>query len=63
MGIGYGLSLTVLAAFREVFGSGTFLGKSVFGPSFQPFAFMVEAPGAFVCLGLMLCIMNVLGKK
>ena len=35
----------------------------VFGPSFEPFAFMVEAPGAFVCLGLMLCLMNMLGKK
>ncbi len=63
MGIGFTLSLTVLAAFREVLGSGTFLGKAVFGPTFQPFTFMVEAPGAFVCLGLMLCIMNVLGKK
>ena len=63
LGIGYCLSLTVLSAFREVFGSGTFLGNPVFGPSFQPFSFMVEAPGAFVCLGLMLCVMNVLGKK
>ncbi len=63
MGIGFCLSLTVLSTLREVLGSGTFLGKSVFGPSFQPFSFMVEAPGAFVCLGLMLCIMNVLGKK
>jgi electron transport complex protein RnfE len=63
MGLGYALSLTVLSTFREVLGSGTFLGKAVFGPSFQPFSFMVEAPGAFVCLGLMLCIMNVLGKK
>jgi len=24
---------------------------------------MIEAPGAFVCLGLMLCIMNLMGKK
>lgn len=63
LGIGYGLSLTALSALREVFGAGTFLGYSVFGPSFQPFTFMVEAPGAFVCLGLMLCVMNVLGKK
>ncbi len=23
----------------------------------------IEAPGAFVCLGLMLCVMNMLGKK
>jgi electron transport complex protein RnfE len=63
MGVGFCLSLTALSAFREVLGSGTFLGKSVFGPSFQPFSFMVEAPGAFVALGLMLCVMNVLGKK
>ncbi len=68
MGIGFTLSLTVLAAIREIFGSGTFTAPfssavSVFGPEFQPFAFMVEAPGAFVCLGLLLCIMNMLGKK
>ncbi len=63
LGIGYALSLTVLSAVREVFGNGTFLGTTVFGSSFQPFKFMVEAPGAFVCLGLMLCIMNAMGKK
>lgn len=34
----------------------------VFGQSFQPFQFMIEAPGAFVCLGLMLCIMNLFKK-
>jgi Na+-translocating ferredoxin:NAD+ oxidoreductase subunit E len=63
LGIGYAVSLTVLAAIREVFGSGTFYGHTVFGPSFQPFNFMIEAPGAFVCLGLMLCVMNFIGKK
>jgi electron transport complex protein RnfE len=63
MGVGFTLALTALSMVREVLGSGTFLGASVFGPSFQPFSFMVEAPGAFVSLGLMLCIMNVLGKK
>lgn len=69
IGIGFTLSLTVLAVFREILGSGTFtvplsgVAHHVFGPSFQPFSFLVEAPGAFVCLGLMLCIMNVLGKK
>jgi electron transport complex protein RnfE len=35
----------------------------IMGPSFQPFSFMVEAPGAFVALGLMLCMMNLVGKK
>ncbi len=63
IGIGFTLSLTALSIFREVLGEGTFNHVSVFGPSFQPFSFLVEAPGAFVALGLMLCIMNMLGKK
>ena len=67
MGIGFTLSLSALAAVRELLGTGdlTIWEKpiDVFGPSFQPFSFMVEAPGAFVALGLMLCIMNMVGKK
>ncbi|MFH1124880.1 MAG: electron transport complex subunit E [Pseudomonadota bacterium] len=63
MGVGFTLSLSALSVFREVLGSGTIYKIPVFGPSFQPFSFLVEAPGAFVCLGLMLCIMNLLGKK
>ncbi|OQX27029.1 MAG: electron transport complex subunit RsxE [Desulfobacteraceae bacterium IS3] len=62
LGLGYTLALVALAGLREVFGNGTFLGMPVFGPSFQPFSFLVLAPGAFVCLGLMLSIMN-LAKK
>ena len=65
MGLGFTLSLTVLGALREILGSGTI---TLFGTqlvtmwgSFKPFTFMVEAPGAFVALGLLLGIMNVLG--
>jgi len=67
MGIGFTLSLSALAAVRELLGTGdlTIWEKpiQVFGPSYQPFSFMVEAPGAFVALGLMLCFMNLVGKK
>jgi electron transport complex protein RnfE len=67
IGIGFTLALASLGAVREVFGSGTLTiwenSIPVFGPSFEPFTFMVEAPGAFVCLGLMLCLMNLVGKK
>ena len=62
IGIGFTLSLAALGGIREVLGTGSFnlygYGGSVFGPSFEPFTFVVQAPGAFVCLGLMLCIMN-----
>ncbi|RJQ62699.1 MAG: electron transport complex subunit E [Desulfobacteraceae bacterium] len=69
IGLGYMLALSALGSLREIFGANalTLWGdigvKQVFGASFQPFRFMIEAPGAFVCLGLMLCIMNILGKK
>lgn len=63
MGIGFTLSLTAISAVREALGNGTIYGAPVFGPEYEPFTFMVEAPGAFVCLGLMLCMMNLIGKK
>jgi len=63
IGIGFTLALTALSILREVLGKGTLYNMPVFGASFQPFTFMVEAPGAFVCLGLMLAMMNILGKK
>lgn len=60
MGIGFTLSLTFLGGLREVFGKGTLFGSSVMWSDYQPFSFMVEAPGAFVCLGLILAAMNYL---
>ena len=48
IGIGFTLSLGALGAVREVIGSGTITfwetPIQLFGPSFQPFTFMVEAP-------------------
>ena len=67
IGIGYTFALIALAAIRELLGTGalTFWGTpiQILGPSFQPFKFMVQAPGAFMALGLMLCLMNMAGKK
>jgi electron transport complex protein RnfE len=67
IGIGFTLSLMALAAVRELLGTGalTFWVTpiQIFGPSFQPFSFMIEAPGAFMALGLMLCVMNLAGNK
>ena len=67
IGIGFTLALGALGAVRELFGTGllTIWEKpiQIFGPSFQPFTFMIEAPGAFICLGLMLCVMNMMGSE
>jgi electron transport complex protein RnfE len=67
LGIGYTLALSMLATFREIIATGsiTLYEKPIalLGASFEPFKFLVAAPGAFICLGLMLGIMNILGKK
>ncbi len=67
IGVGFTLALAALGAVRELLGTGSLTlyetPIQIFGSSYQPFGFMVEAPGAFVGLGLMLCIMNMLGKK
>ena len=62
IGLGYTVALAVIGAFREVLGQGRLLGHSVFGASFEPFAFLSQAPGAFVCLGSMLFLMNALDR-
>ena len=68
IGIGFTLSLAALGGVRELIGNGTltfWTGLPVFemGPDFIPFKFMIEAPGAFVGLGLMLFLMNLIPQK
>ena len=69
IGIGFTLSLAALGGVREIIGAGNLTVvqgvkfEQIFGAGYQPFDFMVQAPGAFVALGLMLCLMNLVGKK
>ena len=63
MGLGFTLSLTVLGSIRGILGQGTFFGAEVMWSTFRPFSFMVEAPGAFVTLGILLAIMNAISKS
>lgn len=63
IGLGFTISLTVLGAIREILGAGTLFSKiTLFGPDFIPFSFMVKPPGAFVCLGLLLGVMNIISR-
>ncbi len=58
MGFGFSLSLFVLGAVRELFGSGTLMGYSVFGLGYEPLLLMILPPGAFIAMGLLLAGMN-----
>jgi electron transport complex protein RnfE len=63
IGLGYTMSLFLISAIREILGKGTFVGMWVMWDSFEPFSFMVQAPGAFVCLGILLGIINLVPRK
>ena len=58
MGAGFTLALCTLCTVRELLGSGTLLGHSVFGPTFEPWVFMVMPPGGFLTLGIVFLIMG-----
>lgn len=67
-GLGYTLAVVLLATVREIFGSGTFLAGTdyvinVFGSSYQPAAVFVAPAGAFIVLGLLIAVFNVISKK
>ena len=63
MGIGFTLSLTVVASIREIIGSGTWFGVQILPESYIGFPYIVSPPGAFVCLGIILGIMNVISAR
>jgi electron transport complex protein RnfE len=63
MGLGFTLALFALGAVRELFGSGTLLGYSVFGEAYQPLILMILPPGAFIAMGLLLAGMNLFDAR
>lgn len=57
-GIGFIIALLMLGTVREVVGYGTFLGISLFGPSYEPWVVMILPPGGFLTLGFLLLGLN-----
>ena len=58
MGSGFMVALLLMGAVREVLGSGTFLGMSLFGPGYEPWVVMVLPPGGFFTLAFLLLAIN-----
>ncbi len=63
MGLGFTLSLTILGAFRELLGAGTVFGQNIMGAAFEPVQLFAHPPGAFIALGLLIALVNILYKK
>src|SRR6056297_1064169 len=63
MGLGFTISLVVLASFREIIGAGTWFGLQVMPESYIGFELLQRPPGAYICLGLLLVLMNFISFK
>ncbi len=61
MGLGYTLALTVLGALREFLGALSFFNIKLF-PGDGALIFIL-APGAFICLGFLMALSNIIVKK
>jgi len=62
MGLGFGVTLFILAFFRETLGANKLFGLTLI-KGMQPASVMILAPGAFITLGLMLWLMNVINSR
>ena len=54
MSAGFAFALLCLGSVREILGSGSLFGVSLFGPNFEPWVVMILPPGGFIMLGLIL---------
>jgi len=62
MGLGFGLTLCLLALAREFLGANKIFGFTAI-PDMEPSSAMIMAPGAFLTLGLMLWGMNKINSR
>ena len=61
MGLGFTVALTVLGALRELLGTGSIFGLTIL-PSSTNMLVFVLAPGAFITLGFLIALFNLIKK-
>ena len=62
MGVGFTGALVLLGAVREIIGSNTLLGYRLL-PGFQPALIMILPPGAFLTIGILLAVFNLIKEN
>lgn len=62
MGLGFTCAITILSCIRELLGNGTIFGTAVMPASYEPMGIMLNVPGGFVTLGLLLALVNAVKK-
>jgi len=63
MSVGFSIALLMLGGIREILGSGSLLGISLFSDSFEPWVIMVLPPGGFLTIGGLLMIFAAITRR
>lgn len=63
MGLGFTGAITIVAAIRELLGSGTVFGTQLMPPGYEPMAFATSPAGGFVILGITLAVVNMITAR
>lgn len=63
MGVGFTATLTVLGAVRELLGNRTIFNIQLLPDAFEPWIVMILPAGAFLTLGLMLGLVNIINNR
>mgnify|MGYP001114139820 CR=1 FL=1 len=63
MGLGFTWALMVLGGIRELLGTGELFGFRLLGDFFTPWGIMTSPPGAFITLGLLVAVVNVISAR
>ncbi len=63
MSAGFAIALLLMSSFREILGSGTWLGMKVLGSWWDPWMVMILPPGAFFTLGVIIGVSNFIQSK
>lgn len=63
-GLGYTIGLCLVGSIREILGKGQLLGYDILNPNwYEPNQLLAQAPGAFIVLGCMIAVANIISKK
>ncbi len=63
MGLGFTLALTILGIVREILGAGSVFGLQLLGASYEPAMIFIQPPGAFLTLGILMGLVNLIEYK
>lgn len=62
IGLGFTLALTILGSVREIIGAGSVFGVTLYPETYGALVFILP-PGAFMVLGFLIALFNIVSKK